>query len=350
MAFKLASSPHLKVQMQTQSVMRRVILCALPGIAAQFYFFGWGVIVQVILAIAIALLSEAAVLKLRKRPIMPTLSDNSAVLTALLIGVSIPSIAPWWVVVVGTIFAIVIVKHLYGGLGQNIFNPAMAAYVMLLISFPVQMTSWSVPLSLAQTPMDLGLTLNAIFGSMTPEQLSIYKVGFDGISMATPLDTVKTDLSLGLTITESLSKAIFSDGYGVGWFWVNVAYLIGGLAMLKLKVIRWQISVGILASLFVCSSFGYLLSPDTHIGPLFQLFSGATMLAAFFIATDPVTAATSVRGRLLFGALIGVLVYVIRTYGGYPDAFAFAILLANLCAPFIDYYIKPRSYGHRAGS
>ena len=156
-----------------------------------------------------ALLSEAAVLKLRKRPIMPTLSDSSAVLTALLIGVSIPSIAPWWVVVVGTIFAIVIVKHLYGGLGQNIFNPAMAAYVMLLISFPVQMTSWSVPLSLAQTPMDLGLTLNAIFGSMTPEQLSIYKVGFDGIAMATPLDTVKTDLSLGLTITESLSKAIF---------------------------------------------------------------------------------------------------------------------------------------------
>ncbi|GIU18650.1 electron transport complex subunit RsxD [Shewanella sp. MBTL60-007] len=350
MAFKLASSPHLKVKLQTQSVMRRVILCALPGIAAQCYFFGWGVLIQVMLAIAVALAAEAAVLALRKRAVLATISDNSAVLTAILIGVAIPPIAPWWLVVIGTLFAIVLVKQLYGGLGQNIFNPAMAAYVMLLISFPVQMTSWSIPTAIAQNPMDIGLTLQAIFGSMSAEQLNLYKLGFDGIAMATPLDTVKTDLSLGLTTSESLSKAIFSDGYGIGWFWVNLAYLAGGLVMLKLKVIRWHISFAILASLFICSSFGYLLSPDTHVGPLLQLFSGATMLAAFFIATDPVTAATSVRGRLLFGTLIGVLVYVIRTYGGYPDAFAFAVLLANLCAPFIDYYVKPRTYGHRTGN
>ncbi|WOT06673.1 electron transport complex subunit RsxD [Shewanella youngdeokensis] len=349
MAFKLASSPHFKAQMQTKTVMQRVILCALPGIATQWYFFGWGVLIQVCLAIMVALLSEAVVLKLRNRPIKATVSDNSAILTALLIGISIPSIAPWWLVVVGTVFAIVIVKHLYGGLGQNIFNPAMAAYVMLLISFPVQMTSWSLPLTLAQTPMDLSLTLSAIFGAMTPEQLNLYKLGVDGIAMATPLDTLRTDLSLGLTMPESLNKALFANGFGVGWFWVNVAYLVGGLAMIKLKLIRWHISFAVIASIFICSSFGYLISPDTHVGPLLQLFSGATMLAAFFIATDPVTAATSVRGRLLFGALIGTLVYVIRTFGGYPDAFAFAVLLANLCAPFIDYYVKPRSYGHRSG-
>ncbi|MCL1144639.1 electron transport complex subunit RsxD [Shewanella marinintestina] len=350
MAFKLASSPHLKVQLQTQTVMRRVILCALPGIAVQSYFFGFGVLIQVLLAVFVALAAESAVLALRKRAIVPTISDNSAVLTAVLIGVAIPPLAPWWLVVIGTLFAIVLVKQLYGGLGQNIFNPAMAAYVMLLISFPVQMTSWSVPLAIAQNPMDISLTLQAIFGSMSIEQLNTYKLGFDGIAMATPLDTVKTDLALGLTMTESLSKSVFSDGFGVGWFWVNMAYLVGGLVMLKLKVIRWHISFAILGSLFICSGFGYLLNPDTHVGPLMQLFSGATMIAAFFIATDPVTAATSIRGRLIFGALIGVLVYVIRTYGGYPDAFAFAVLLANLCAPFIDYYIKPRTYGHRTGN
>ena len=173
-----------------------------------------------------------------------------------------------------------------------------------------------------------------------------FRLGIDGMTMATPLDTLKTDLSMGLTTTESLTKAIFDGSTGVGWFWVNLAYLAGGLVLLKLKAIRWHISTGVLLGLFVASSIGFLLSPDTQASPLMHLFSGATMLAAFFIATDPVTAATSPRGRIIFGALIGVLVYIIRTKGGYPDAFAFAVLLANLCAPFIDYYVRPRTYGH----
>ncbi len=348
MAFKIASSPHLSRSLQTSTVMQRVVLCALPGVATQCYFFGWGVLVQVILAITVALLSEALVLKLRKRPVTDTLKDNSALLTALLLGIAIPPLAPWWLIVIGVLFSIVVVKHLYGGLGQNIFNPAMAGYVMLLISFPVQMTSWVAPMMLTSQPVDLLGSLQLIFLNASPSDIEAYKLGFDGLAMATPLDTIKTDLSMGLTSIESFSRAIFNDGFGVGWFWVNMAYLAGGLVMLKLKVIRWHIPVGVLVSLFVCASAGYLLNPDTHAGPLFHLFSGATMLAAFFIATDPVTAATSVRGRLLFGGLIGLLVYVIRTYGGYPDAFAFAILLANLCAPFIDHYMKPRTYGHRS--
>jgi electron transport complex protein RnfD len=348
MAFKIASSPHVSRNFHTSTLMQRVIMCTLPGIAVQCYFFGWGVIIQVTLAIIIALLSEAVVLKLRNRPITTTLKDNSAVLTALLLGISIPPLAPWWITVIGVVFAIVIVKHLYGGLGHNIFNPAMAAYVMLLISFPVQMTSWAAPMMLTSEPVDLLRSLQLIFLNASANDIQAYKLGFDGIAMATPLDTFKTDLSMGLTSTESLSKNIFNNGFGIGWFWVNIAFLGGGLLMLKLKLIRWHIPAGVFASLFVCASAGYLLNPDTHAGPLFHLFSGATMLAAFFIATDPVTAATSVRGRLVFGCLIGVLVYVIRTYGGYPDAFAFAILLANLCAPFIDHYMKPRAYGHRS--
>ncbi len=348
MAFKLASSPHLTGTAQTQNVMLKVMLCALPGVIAQFYFFGTGALVQVLLGISTAILTEAAVLKLRQRPIKATISDNSAALTGLLLGVAVPALAPWWIVVIGTIFAILVVKQLYGGLGNNIFNPAMAAYVMLLISFPVQMTTWVAPTGGSLNEVGLLASLQIIFQGASPETILAYRAGFDGVTMATPLDTIKTSLSAGLTVDEALAKNSFSGGFGIGWFWINLAYLLGGLCMLKLKLIRWHISVALLASLFICASFGYLISPDTHSGPLLHLFSGATMLAAFFIATDPVTAATSVKGRLIFGALIGLLIYVIRTFGGYPDAVAFAVLLANLCAPFIDYYVKPRAYGHRA--
>lgn len=348
MAFKLASSPHLSTKAQTRGLMFKVMLCALPGVLAQCYFFGWGTLIQIALAIAIAIATEAAVLKLRARPVGKTISDNSAALTGLLIGVAIPAMAPWWIAGIGVVFAILVVKQLYGGLGNNIFNPALAAYVMLLISFPVQMTSWVAPSGAALNDLGFLQSLSIIFQGADAEQILAYRAGIDGVTMATPLDAVKTGLSTGLTLDEILAKASFSDGFGIGWAVINLAYLAGGLVMLKLKLIRWQISTAILASLFVCASIGYLLSPDTHMGPLLHLFSGATMLAAFFIATDPVTAATSTRGRLIFGALVGLLVYLIRSFGGYPDAFAFAVLLANLCAPFIDYYVKPRAYGHRA--
>ncbi len=347
MAFKLASSPHLTGTAQTQNVMLKVILCALPGVFAQCYFFGAGALIQVLLGITTAIVTEAAILKLRQRPIKATISDNSAALTGLLIGIAVPALAPWWIVVIGTLFAILVVKQLYGGLGNNIFNPAMAAYVMLLISFPVQMTTWVAPAGGALNEVNILTSLQIIFQGASPEVILAYRSGFDGITMATPLDTIKTSLSFGLTINEALTKNSFSSGFGIGWVWINLAYLLGGLCMLKLKLIRWHTSVAVLVSLFICASVGYLLNPDTHTGPLLHLFSGATMLAAFFIATDPVTAATSVKGRLIFGAIIGILVYVIRSFGGYPDAFAFAILLANLCAPFIDYYVKPRAYGHR---
>ncbi|MGX7652637.1 electron transport complex subunit RsxD [Shewanella putrefaciens] len=349
MAFKIASSPHVTRNLHTSTVMQRVILCLLPGLVVQCAFFGWGTLVQVLLAIIVALSAEAVVMKLRQRSIKASLSDNSAMLTAILIGVAIPPLAPWWMIVIGTAFAIIIVKHLYGGLGHNLFNPAMAAYVLLLISFPVQMTTWIAPSTVAMHSPSVLDSLQLIFNIGANVNMDQFRLSIDGVAMATPLDTLKTDLSMGLTRTESMTKAIFDGATGVGWFWVNLAYLAGGLVLLKLKAIRWHISTGVLAGLFIASSVGFLLSPDTQGSPLFHLFSGATMLAAFFIATDPVTAATSPRGRIIFGTLIGILVYIIRTQGGYPDAFAFAVLLANLCAPFIDYYVRPRSYGHSAG-
>ncbi|SIR23305.1 electron transport complex protein RnfD [Shewanella morhuae] len=349
MAFKIASSPHVTHNLHTSTVMQRVILCLLPGIVLQCAFFGWGTLIQVLLAIIVALSCEAMIMRLRQRNIKASLSDNSAMLTAILIGVAIPPLAPWWMIVMGAAFAIIIVKHLYGGLGHNLFNPAMAAYVLLLVSFPLQMTTWIAPSSVALNSPSVIDSLQIIFNIGAHIDINQFRLGIDGTTMATPLDTLKTDLSMGLTSTESMTKTIFDGSTGVGWFWVNLAYLAGGLVLLKLKAIRWHISTGVLLGLFVASSIGFLLSPDTQASPVLHLFSGATMLAAFFIATDPVTAATSPRGRIIFGALIGVLVYIIRTKGGYPDAFAFAVLLANLCAPFIDYYVRPRAYGHSAG-
>ncbi len=350
MAFKIASSPHVSTSLHTNTVMKRVALCLIPGIAVQSYYFGFGTLVQILLAVSVAYLAEAAVMKLRNKNIKAALSDNSALVTACLLAVAIPPLAPWWLIVIGTLFAIVIVKQLYGGLGNNVFNPAMAAYVLLLISFPVQMTSWVAPQTIAMNHASLLTSVQTIFEINQSFAAEYFRLGIDGIAMATPLDTLKTDLSMGLTTTESLAKPIFSGMAAEGWFWVNLAYLIGGLVMLKLKVIRWHISVAIIASLFLCASFSFLVSPDTFVSPLMHLFSGGTMLAAFFIATDPVTAATSPKGRLIFGAIIGVLIYLIRTFGGYPDAVAFAVLLANMCAPFIDYYVRPRSYGHRTGN
>jgi len=347
MYLSVTPSPHRHGNSSTASIMRNVILATLPGIAALVYFFGYGVLFQIAICGATAVACEAAILKLRNKNIRVNLSDNTALLTGLLIGISIPPLAPWWIGVIGTSFAIIVAKQLYGGLGFNLFNPAMIGYVLLLISFPVAMTNWLVPLELSQFTLSFADYANAIATGYTTTGLSVNELrhSIDGVTMATPLDTFKTDLTMGLTSAESMSKMIFGSIAGVGWQWVNIAFALGGLVLLKLGVIRWHIPVAVMLSLAFFSLIGYLLDPDSNGSPIFHLFSGATMLGAFFIATDPVTAATSNRGRILFGILIGFLTYIIRTFGGFPDAFAFAVLLANMTVPVIDYYSKPTSYG-----
>ncbi|MBY5920083.1 electron transport complex subunit RsxD [Ferrimonas balearica] len=348
MAFKMASSPHIQGRMPTHRVMQWVALCTLPGIVAQWWFFGWGNLVQIALAVTTALVAEALCVKARGRDVRATLSDCTALVTGLLLGICLPPLAPWYVAVLGSVFAIVLVKQLYGGIGQNLFNPAMAAYVALLISFPLPMTQWLPPQALAATALGPLDTLMMVFTGTDAMGHSVdaLRLGIDGSTMATPLDTLKTDLTLGLTAGESLNKPIFSTLAGVGWEWVNLAFLLGGLMMLKLKVIRWHIPVAMIASLGLCALIGQILHPDGTGSVTLHLLSGATLFGAFFIATDPVTAATSNKGRLVFGALIGLLVYLIRSFGGYPDAVAFAVMLANMSVPLIDYYTRPRTYGH----
>src|SRR5690606_17200297 len=160
-----------------------------------------------------------------------------------------------------------------------------------------------------------------IFTGFTADGFSVHQLrnGIDGVTMATPLDTLKTAMTAGFTTSEAMESPVFGALAGIGWTWVNLGFLLGGLVLLKLRIIQWQIPVAMLSSLFVISFLGYMISPDGAASPLIHLFSGATMLGAFFIATDPVSASTTLRGRLIFGAMVGILTYLIRTFGGFPD-------------------------------
>jgi electron transport complex protein RnfD len=334
--------PHTLAPNSVGRVMRLVLLALVPAIVMHAVFFGIGVLVQLALAVSTALAAEYAALRVRNQDVRRFLTDGSALITALLMALCLPSLAPWWLVVSGTAFAIVIAKHLYGGIGSNLFNPAMVGYAVLLVSFPVQLTRWIAPDAGGLAAVDLGIadSLRAIFTGALPAHLA-----WDAITAPTPLDAVRTGLKAGLTLREAQAAPIFGMLGGRGWEWFNLAVLAGGIWLLALKIIRWHIPVAVLAGLAVPAAIMHAVDPGSYAGPVFHLTCGASMLAAFFIATDPVSAATSDRGRLVYGFGIGVVTYTIRTWGGYPDGVAFAVLLMNLAVPLIDRYTVPRIYG-----
>ncbi len=344
MRFETASSPHLTGADSVGRVMRRVLYAMLPGIAVLAGFFGVGVLVNIVLASATALVVEALMLALRGRPLRPFLGDGSALVSAWLLAAALPPLSPWWLTVLGVGFALAVAKHLYGGLGYNPFNPAMVGYVVLLISFPLEMSTWlpaQGPGQYLLGPLD---TLGAIFTGQLPPGLAV-----DALSGATPLDTIKTQLGLNRDLHTILADPAFGLLGGRGWEWVNLAFLTGGLWLVWRRTAAWQIPVGMLGALALLSGLFHAYNPAAYASPWLHLCSGATMLGAFFIATDPVSAATTPRGRLLFGAGVGIITYVIRAFGGYPDGVAFAVLLMNITAPTIDYYTQPRVFGARRG-
>lgn len=335
MALLRITSPHAHGPMSTQRVMQSVLLATVPGIVVLTHFFGFGTLVNILWGSLVAIACEALALKLRGRPLGFYLKDCSVLVTAFLLCIALPPYAPWWLIAVGIASAVLLGKQLYGGLGYNPFNPAMVGYVVLLISFPVQMTAWAPPRGVAELP-----------GFWEALQTCFLPAAFDGTTMATPLDVMKQNTSL---LVEDLWEQTpqFGRWAGIGWEWVNIAFLAGGLWLLSQRIFTWHAPVAMLVSLTVISAIFYDGGSSSSGGsPLFHLLSGATMFGAFFIVTDPVSSAVSVRGRLIYGALIGVLIYVIRVRGNYPDAVAFAVLIMNFAAPFIDYYTQPRTYGH----
>jgi Na+-translocating ferredoxin:NAD+ oxidoreductase subunit D len=339
------SSPHVHNPASVSTVMMQVNFALLPALVAYTWLFGWGVLFNVLIAAATALISEAVIVRLRGYPVLATLGDGSALLTALLLALALPPLAPWWLITIGTGFAIVFAKQLYGGLGYNPFNPAMIGYVLLLISFPLQMTSWGAPLGMGEQSLSFSETATYVFNGILPAKSHI-----DSLTMATPLDTVKTRLGLEFTLNEILRAPQFGYFGGRGWEMVNGMVLLGGMWLLLRRIITWHVPVAMLGTLFLVAGLFHLANPEHYAGPLFHLASGGAILGAFFIATDPVSGATSDKGRIVFGIGAGLLVFIIRAWGGYPDGVAFSVLLMNMAAPTIDYYTRPRVFGHKEGA
>ncbi|HIG41143.1 MAG: RnfABCDGE type electron transport complex subunit D [bacterium] len=297
--------PSILMPTSTSKVMSLVIVALVPGILTSTYFFGIGILLNALLSVATAVLLEALVLRIRHAR-MSTLLDGSAVLTGLLLGIALPPDLPVWMTIIGCGFGIIFGKHLYGGLGHNPFNPAMVGYAVLILSFPLAMSSWP-----AVSPID-------------------------GVTAATPLDTFR--FRGAYTIEEIWStSAGFDSLAGIGWQWINLGYLVGGLVLIALGVIRWQALTGMLFTLSFLAMIFYDNGSSQSLGsPLFHLLSGGTMLTAFFIVTDPVTSPDSEIGLYAFGIGVGLITFVIRSTGAYPDGFAFAILLMNALTPLID--------------
>ena len=333
------SSPYIQNNENVSRMMLAVIYALIPGTLVYIHFFGFGVIINIIIAVVTALICEVTILKIRNRPIKPFIYDGTAVLTAILLALALTTLTPWWLAALGSGFAIIIAKHLYGGMGYNPFNPAMVGYAMLLIAFPKEMTAW-IPVE--THGLNFFDTLNYSFFETLPAGMS-----YDALTMATPLDSIKTQLSLGYTLNEikTNNAALFGNIAGYGWEWINTLFLMGGLVLIAIKVISWHIPVSMLGALAFMAMIFNFSDAGSYSSISFHLFGGAAMLGAFFIATDPVTAAVSNKGRLIYGAGIGILVYVIRTWGGYPDAIAFSVLLMNMAVPMIDYYNKPAVFG-----
>lgn len=343
MKFSTPQAPHAHSGNTVLRVMSLVLLALLPAGVAHVYFFGYGLAINFLIAAVCGLAFEALALYLRGRSIMHGVGDGTLLVTAALLAFSMPPLAPWWLTASAMAFAVLLAKHLYGGMGRNLFNPAMVGYAVLLVSFPAHMTAWLPPAGVAPLEPTLGDTLTAIFTGHPPSSLDV-----DLLSAASPLAAVKDGLAGSLTMDEIFAQPLFGEFGGRGWAWIALLTLAGGVLLLGLGIIRWHIPVAMLAGVAVCAEFMHAFDPGRYPGALFQVLSGATVLGAFFIATDPVTAATSARGRLVYGAGIGVLTYVIRTWGQYHDGVAFAVLLMNMAVPLIDKFTVPRIYGERS--
>jgi electron transport complex protein RnfD len=336
MSLMHVSSPHVhKPVSSVEQVMKQVLLATIPGVLALTWFFGPGTIINIILGSALALAFEAWALWLRGKDYKTPLRDHSVIVTSTLLCIALPPYAPWWLIAVGIGVSVLLGKHVFGGLGYNPFNPAMVGYVVLLVSFPLQMSSWTEPRGIGEVPGIVD-AFTALFAASS----------YDAVTAATPLDLFRQNSGMLFDDLMQSKAELTGPIAGLGWDWVNLAFLAGGIWLLRQRIFTWHAPVGMLAALTICAALGYDEGSSTGGGSvLFHLFSGATMFGAFFIITDPVSSAVSNKGRLIFGAMIGILVYLIRVHGNYPDAVAFGVLLLNFAAPLIDQYTQPTVYG-----
>ncbi len=322
----ISPSPHLHGVYQTRRLMLDVVIALLPAWLVGVYFFGLGAFLVTVISVVSCLVVEYLLQRFVMKNKTLTLTDGSALVTGLLLAMNVPSNLPWWIIVIGAIMAIGVGKVSFGGLGNNLFNPALFARAFLLVSFPVQMTTWPAPLVSRMQYLD------AATGA-TP--LSFMKAAIKG---GTPLEHMPSTLDM-----------LFGQMGGSLGEISAIALLLGFIYLLIRKVITWHIPIAIFASVFVFSGIFYLVDPTIYANPVVELLVGGLMLGAIFMATDYVTSPMSKKGMLVFGCGIGLLTVAIRTWGAYPEGVSFAILIMNAFVPLIDRYMKPRKFGHRKG-
>ena len=322
----VSPSPHIHAAVSTKSLMRDVVIALLPAVIVSVVFYGLGEIIVLATSVVSCMLIEYLITRfLLKKP--STVGDYSAAVTGILLALNLPYTTPWWVVFIGALFAVGVVKMTFGGLGQNIFNPAIAGRVFLLVSFPAYMTNWQMPQGL---------------------------FGVDAVSGATPLGLINEGLMSGQTVPEIMSanglsyaQMLFANlGGSVGEI-SALALLAGFVYLLVRKVIKPHITLSIWATVAVVSLIFWLSAPDRFTDPLFNLLSGGMILGSCFMATDYVTSPMSVKGGIVYGIGIGFITLMIRYFGSYPEGMSFAILIMNSTVPLINMWLHQKKYGRK---
>jgi electron transport complex protein RnfD len=318
----VSPSPHVHSGDSTQKIMYRVVYAMIPALVWSVFVFGLDALRVTLIAVAACLAFELIIQKYILK-INPTITDGSALITGILLAFNVPSNLPWWIIIIGSLAAIGIGKLSFGGLGNNIFNPALVGRVFMLISFPVQMTSWPV---------------NA-------------RSGVDAVTAATPLSIIKEGITNGIPISEisqnlpTATDMLFGNIGGSLGEISAILLIIGGLYMLWKKVITWHIPISVIGSVALFAAIFWLINPETYINPVYHILSGGLMLGAIFMATDMVSSPMTPKGQMIFGVGIGVITICIRMFGAYPEGISFAILIMNAFTPLINNYVKPKRFG-----
>lgn len=318
----VSPSPHIHSGDSTQKIMYRVVYAMIPALAWSVFVFGLDALRVTLIAVVACLAFEYVIQKYLLK-IKPMITDGSALITGILLAFNVPSNIPWWIIVIGALAAIGIGKLSFGGLGNNIFNPALVGRVFMLISFPVQMTSWPV---------------NA-------------QSGIDAVTSATPLSIIKEGITNGTAISEITQKLpttadmLFGNIGGSLGEISALLLIIGGLYMLFTKVITWHIPVSIIATVALVAAIFWLANPAVYINPVYHVLTGGLMLGAIFMATDMVSSPMNPKGQIFYGVGIGVITISIRMFGSYPEGISFAILIMNAVTPLINTYVKPKRFG-----
>lgn len=325
-----------------------VIWALMPATAFSVYLFGWPALLVTLITVGACMLTERLFMVIRGRG--STLGDNSAALTGLLLALTLPPHAPWWICVVGGVFAIAVGKQIYGGLGYNMFNPALISRVFLLISFPVELTLWPAPAPLfADGGFTLAQSFDIIVNGTYPAQLAL-----DAITGATPLGQYKMEVGMGKTVSQALGgdyafNYVTATGGKIGGSLGETSVVLlalGGAWMIwKKKIVSWHIPGSMILGTMIPAFLFWMLDSSKYPDPMFHLVTGGLVLGAVFMATDMVTSPVTKKGQLIFGASCGLLTYIIRTWGGYPEGVSFAIVIMNTAVPLIDQYTRPVIYG-----